>query len=197
MTSQKESLVARLTSNTWLFVLAILLGMALVLIPGAISAWNNKPLLTFSKLNDGIEVTQQIWPEQIRQIDRRNYRTVIDIRPDGETKDQPTSAEIAKIMRDEGVNFVYVPVPRGDIPNASVDALADALAKSPKPVLLYCRIGRRAARAWGLAEASRPGGLDAAAIAAAVKTIGFSVDDLSQQIAHRIANRSHISETTS
>jgi len=88
------------------------------------------------------------------------------------------------------MNFAYVPVPHGDIPAGAVTALARAMAENPKPILLYCRSGRRAARTWSLVEVSRSDGLDAADILAAVKAGGQSAEDLDTAIAARIANRS-------
>ncbi|MFL6657217.1 MAG: beta-lactamase hydrolase domain-containing protein, partial [Massilia sp.] len=88
------------------------------------------------------------------------------------------------------LNFVYIPVPHGAIPDSAVTALGKALANSPGPVLLYCRSGRRAARTWSLVEASRTGGLDAAQIIATVKASGQEVDDLKDALEQRIAARS-------
>jgi uncharacterized protein (TIGR01244 family) len=89
------------------------------------------------------------------------------------------------------LTFAYVPVPHGDIPGQAVDALGQSLASAGKPVLLYCRSGKRAARTWALSEASRADGLDAVAIQAAVRSAGQSADDLAESIAARIAARSN------
>ena len=71
----------------------------------------------------------------------------------------------------------------------AVTALQKALESPARPVLLYCRSGKRAARTWALAEASRPGGLDAAAIKRIVLATGHPVADLDRDIQARIAAR--------
>jgi uncharacterized protein (TIGR01244 family) len=76
------------------------------------------------------------------------------------------------------------------MPDAVADDLAAALsATDAGPVLLYCRSGRRAARAWALAEASRRGGLTAEEIESAVRNVGQPVDDLRDRIRGRVAAR--------
>jgi uncharacterized protein (TIGR01244 family) len=134
-------------------------------------------------------VSEQLQVSQLREVKQRGFATVIDLRPDGEAEGQPT-AELVKATADaHKLAFAYVPVPQGDIPDSAVDALNKAIADSPKPVLLYCRSGRRAARTWSLVEASRPGGGSASEIMAAVKASGQSADDLAGAIHARIAKR--------
>jgi uncharacterized protein (TIGR01244 family) len=89
----------------------------------------------------------------------------------------------------EGLDFAYIPVPHGQIPDAAVTALQQQLAKKTGPVLLYCRSGSRAARTWSLVEASRHNGLNAAEILAAVKASQLNADDLEPAIRQRIALR--------
>jgi uncharacterized protein (TIGR01244 family) len=142
-----------------------------------------------AKLGEGISVRNQITLASIPKIKEQGYRTLIDLRPDGEAPDQPTAAAVSAAAGAAGLKFAYVPTPHGDIPAATVDAFAQAIAAAEKPVLLYCRSGNRAARVWALAEASRPGGADAATIADTVRSAGQKVDDLTAQIATRIAQR--------
>jgi uncharacterized protein (TIGR01244 family) len=88
-----------------------------------------------------------------------------------------------------GLAFSFVPVRHGAIPADAVDHLAQVRTTSDKPVLLYCGSGRRAARTWALAEASRPGGLGEGAILKAVRAAGQDAGDLQADIARRIALR--------
>ncbi len=140
-------------------------------------------------LGEGISVRDQIALADIPGIKARGFRTLIDLRPDGEAADQPPASAVATAAGAAGLKFAYVPTPHGEIPAATVDAFAQAIATAEKPVLLYCRSGNRAARVWALAEASRSGGADAAAIAETVRSAGQKVDDLKAQIATRIAQR--------
>ncbi|MDR0276194.1 MAG: TIGR01244 family phosphatase [Burkholderiaceae bacterium] len=146
--------------------------------------------LATSRLTDDIQVSGQILPEHMEALKNQGIRTVIDLRPDGETPDEPSSSALAQAARQAGLQFGYVPVPlSGNVPSAAVDTLGELLARVPQPVLMYCRSGMRATKTWALAEASRPGGLDAAAILQHARDAGRPVDSLSEQIAQRIAAR--------
>lgn len=140
-------------------------------------------------LTQGIHVRDQLRLADVSRLGQQGYRTIIDLRPDGEAKDQPPSTAVAEAAAKAGLKFAYVPTPNGNIPDSVVADLTRALTGTEGPVLLYCRSGSRAARVWALAEASRPGGGDAAAIAQAVKAAGQKVDDLMPRITTRIAAR--------
>jgi uncharacterized protein (TIGR01244 family) len=178
-------------SRLKIFALAVLTGVLLVLASGWYASHGvaAQPQPSVSHLIGGIEVSQQIAPEHMAALKEQGIRTVIDLRPDGEAPGQPSSDAMAQAARQAGLQFGYVPVPHGDVPPSAVDALGNLLARSPQPVLLYCRSGSRAVRAWALVEASRPGGLNAEDIAQHARGAGRPVDDLRDQIERRIAAR--------
>lgn len=144
-----------------------------------------------SQLTERFSVAGQVTPEQIADLKARGFTTIVALRPDAEGPDQPSAAQMEATARSHGMSFAYVPVTAGaPISDGAVTALGEAIAndKSGK-VLLYCRSGSRAARTWGLAEASLPGGADANAIIDAVKASGQSAEDLRQAITKRVALR--------
>lgn len=141
------------------------------------------------RLLGNVFVSDQVSLAEVERVAHFGYKTLIDLRPDGEAAEQPSSAEIGAAAAAKGLKFAYVPTPHGDIPDQVVADLQRALDSADRPVILYCRSGKRASRAWALAEASRNGGASAAEIAAAVTAAGQSVDDLKDRIAARIAAR--------
>ena len=140
-------------------------------------------------LLDGIYVRDQIALDTVGALQANSTRTLINLRPDGEDQNQPTSAAVASAASQAGLAYAYIPTPHGDIPDAVVDELGRALAKTERPAVLYCRSGKRATRVWALAEASRGGGRSIAEIVAAVKSAGQTVDDLMPRIEKRFAER--------
>jgi uncharacterized protein (TIGR01244 family) len=150
-----------------------------------------RPLPAVKRLTADVWVSEQIKADNLTDLRSLGIKSLIDLRPDGEAADQPPSTVVANAANAAGLQFAYVPVQHGDIPDASVDALTASLAKAERPVLLYCRSGRRAARTWALSEASRAGGLNEAQIEAAVSSSGQSADDLKAVIATRISARVH------
>jgi uncharacterized protein (TIGR01244 family) len=142
-------------------------------------------------LAQGIWISEQIVPEQLAALKSQGFLAVVDLRPDDEVAGQPPASAMSTAAAAEGLAFDYIPVSHGDVPSGAVDALGRSLARheKQKPILLYCRSGRRAARTWALAEASRPGGMQAPAILNVVHQAGQDASDLAGQIAVRIAAR--------
>lgn len=139
-----------------------------------------------------VHVSEQLAPVDMSRLRSRGFQTIIDLRPDGEVANQTPSEDMRRTAGYEGLAFAYIPTPHGSIPDTVVDELSRTLASARKPVMLYCRSGNRAARAWALAEASRSGGPDATTIRTAVRAAGQKVDDISAAIEARIAARKPI-----
>lgn len=147
------------------------------------------PRLAAHEVVPGVWIAGQLAPSDLDALASRGFRSLINLRPDGEQDGQPTSADIDAAARASGLSFAHVPVAQGSIAPAQVDALAMSLGVVERPVLLYCRSGKRAARTWALSEASRPGGLGAQAIQDALRGIAQPADDLDAEIIARIAAR--------
>lgn len=176
-------------SNRRVFGIALAVGVSLVLASAAHARWQRPAPVKANQLTEQIAISEQVQPDQVAELRARGYTAIIALRPDGEAPDQPSAAQVGAAARSSGMAFSYVPVTPGGISDSAVDALQKALAAQPGPVLLYCRSGKRAARTWGLAEASRSGGADVEAILAAVKASGQSADDLREQLAERVGLR--------
>lgn len=179
----------KLSSKRVLFCAALVVGMSLVLAQPLYQKLKRPPPVRVTQLQANVAVSEQLRPEELPELRERGFTTVIDLRPDGEAAGQASSAEMATAARASRMEFVYVPVPHGAIPDSAIAALDKAMAAYPGQVLLYCRSGKRAARTWGLVEASHAGGLDERAILSAIKASGHSADDLREEIAGRIATR--------
>jgi uncharacterized protein (TIGR01244 family) len=142
-----------------------------------------------------VYVSSQISLRDVAYMRRYGMRMIVDMRPDGEASDEPSHLQMEQIAKSEGLDFSYIPVPHESIPGTTVHALGDVLLSAQKPVVLYCRTGRRAVRTFALFEASRDGGPSAEAILAMVKHTGFSAEDLRPEIAGRVSARTAVSET--
>lgn len=178
-----------MSSKRFIFGAALLAGIGLALAGPVYDRLTRLPPAKVKPLNGDIAVSEQLKPQELPELRERGFRTIIDLRPDGEAIGQASSAEMHQAASATGMQFSYVPVPHGQIPDSAVAALDKALANSSGPVLLYCRSGKRAARTWGLVEASRSSGMDGKAILTAIRASGQSADDLSEDIARRIAQR--------
>jgi len=171
------------------FLLAVITGAAIVLVAALVRKPESKTPSSPRELVAGIWISEQVTAAELIDFKSKGFKSIINLRPDGEVKDQPSSAAVERAARESGLAFEYVPVPHGDIPSAQVEALAVSLGKVERPVVLYCRSGRRAAWTWALSEASQPSGLAAEAIHAALASAGQPADDLGPEISARIAAR--------
>ncbi len=113
---------------------------------------------------------------------RAGFRSIISNRPDHEETGQPTAAEIGEFARASGMDFAHVPVEPGKATDADADAMKEALARMPQPVLGFCRSGARAATLWALAEAERG---DPVTIVELAKGAGFDLSDLKPMLQRR------------
>lgn len=152
------------------------------------SATATAPRLVARTVAPGVEITGQLALEAVPLAANR-YVTIVDLRPDGEGAGQPPSAQVGAAAQALKMDFRYVPVAPGEIPQAAVDRVRETLAQANGPVLLYCRSGSRAARTWALAEASRPGGAGVEQILAAVKAAGQDASDLRGRLELAVAAR--------
>jgi uncharacterized protein (TIGR01244 family) len=134
-------------------------------------------------------ITSQLQPDDFRRLSRRGIRTVVDIRPDGEAGDQPSSAKMEQAAQPYHIAFHYIPVPHENIPDEAVSKLGEVLSARKDPAVLYCRTGRRAVRLLALAQAAQVDGPGADSILTMVRTAGFTAEDLKDQIVQRISQR--------
>lgn len=176
---------SRLFVVSFLFTAAVFSGYFYLHRPS--KAESIRPVLV--PVGDDRFVTSQLTPNGVRFLRNRGVTTIVDIRPDGEAKDQTPSSEIKTASQRYGIRFHYIPVPHESIPDSAVDTLSGVLAEQAGPVVLYCRSGRRAVRTLALAEASQPDGPETDAILAMVKAAGFAADDLRDNITQRISRR--------
>ena len=96
----------------------------------------------------------QISPDQVSDIAKQGFRSVINNRPDFEEGDsQPISAAIGAAAKAAGLQYLHYPVVSGNITPAEVEAFARHYNTLPKPVLMFCRSGGRANSLYQMAQA--------------------------------------------
>lgn len=106
-------------------------------------------------LNPDFAVTTQLTVDDIPGVVAQGFATLINNRPDGEGgSEQPLSCDIEQAARAAGLHYVHLPVVGGAITPAQAQAMRQALATAPTPVLAFCRSGSRSAQLYGLAQAA-------------------------------------------
>jgi len=102
--------------------------------------------------DDHFASADQITPDDLADIARAGYRSIICNRPDGEGgAAQPTSQDMRAAAQKLGLQFAYLPVKPGQITPADAARFGQLLDDLPGPVLAYCRSGNRATSLFQLA----------------------------------------------
>lgn len=121
----------------------------------------------FRQLSPHVFASPQIGLAEVAEAQAQGIGLIINNRPEGESEDQVSGAEIEAAARAAGIAYVAIPVTHAGFSQPQVTAMAAALASTDGPVLAYCRSGTRSTLLWALAEASRGESPDALASAAA------------------------------
>lgn len=130
-------------------------------------------------LDDRLSASPQIAPEDMPAIAGAGYRSVVSNRPDGESPDQPSAAEIESAARDAGLAFAHAPVVGGSIAESDVGHFRQTLDDLPKPILGFCRTGTRTTTLWALQHAGKRAAAELIAVAGAA---GYDLSGLAPRL---------------
>lgn len=104
-------------------------------------------------LSDIIGVTSQICCDDIKQIERQGFKTIICNRPDAESSDQTAADDIAGIAKKSSIKFIHIPITPGIFNEQDISDFSAVLYSAEHPILAYCRTGTRSATLWALSQA--------------------------------------------
>lgn len=111
--------------------------------------------MKIARLTDEFSVTGQISAEDFEQISNMGFKAVFCHRPDGEGDNQPEVVTMMQAAEAYGINVVYLPVVPSKINESDIKAFAEHYQEAPKPVLAYCRSGKRAMTLWAMSQAEQ------------------------------------------
>lgn len=135
----------------------------------------------FRKLDASIYASPQISVDDLAQAKALGIGLIVNNRPEGESDDQPSGAEIEAAARAAGMDYCAIPITHAGFSGQQVEAMRRALdGAGDAPVLAYCRSGTRSTFLWALAEASAgrsPDALEAAAAGA-----GYDISPIRAQL---------------
>jgi uncharacterized protein (TIGR01244 family) len=115
----------------------------------------------FRQLTDHILVAPQIDVSAVTAAREEGVTLIVNNRPDDESPDQTSGADIEAAARAAGMDYVAIPVTHSGFSQPQVDAMVAALNGAEGKILAYCRSGTRSTHLWALAEAKQGGDPDA------------------------------------
>lgn len=103
--------------------------------------------------NEDFGTAPQISIDDIEQVIKNGYKSIINNRPDGEGgNSQPLSVDIEAAAKKAGLLYVYLPVVSGQVTIEQVQEMAKLLEKLPRPILAFCRSGARSTSLYMMAK---------------------------------------------
>lgn len=132
-------------------------------------------MLELKRINDDVSVAPQISPDDMPAIKAAGFTAVINNRPDGESFDQPSSAEMKAAAEAAGLVYHFIPLGRDGVSPGMIEQTQTALEGSEGPVLAFCRSGTRSTTLWALSQAGR---LPAQDIVAQAAHAGYDMSHL-------------------
>jgi uncharacterized protein (TIGR01244 family) len=131
--------------------------------------------LDLKRINDHVSVSGQIRPEDVAALKAAGFVAIVNNRPDGESPDQPSGAEIAAAAAAAGLAYHAIPLGREGVSPEMVAQTRAVLEGSTGPVFCYCRSGTRSTTLWALSQA---GTVDAGQIIAQAAEAGYDMSHL-------------------
>lgn len=138
------------------------------------------------KIDDQITVAPQITVDDVAEIARQGFKTLVANRPDQEEPGQPAMAELEAAAREHGLKWVYMPVESGNITDQDVDQFAPMIQQADKPVLAFCRSGTRCTVLWALSSARDT---SAEEIFTKARNAGYDIRGLAPRLAQQAARK--------
>lgn len=109
--------------------------------------------MNITPVDDDLHVSPQLAAEHMQPLARAGIRSVINNRPDFEGgPTQPTSRQLEQAARAAGLEYVHLPVPPAGYSEADARTMARTVEALPKPVLAFCRSGRRSLALYHLGK---------------------------------------------
>ncbi|MBF8221402.1 TIGR01244 family phosphatase [Halomonas sp. 328] len=127
------------------------------------------------ELEPGLWVAPALSVDNLDDLARRGVKSVICNRRPGEAADHDAQAMQARAAI-LGIQWRAIPVTPGDYSDEDIAAFAEALAKLPRPLVAFCRTGRRATHLWAHARSQQPS-CDLAVLLAAARKAGHDLED--------------------
>jgi len=121
------------------------------------------------ELTANLSIGEQIQPTDLQALADAGFRSIICNRPDGESPDQPTFAQISSAAKTMNMEAKYLPVVPGKISSQDAENFSNALLELPNPIFAYCRTGFRSKKLWSL---NQPGSNGLSSLLSAVKGVG-------------------------
>ncbi|MEQ6884207.1 sulfur transferase domain-containing protein [Salicola sp. Rm-C-2C1-2] len=112
--------------------------------------------MTIQQVEDDIGLAGAMTVEDLESARQRGYQALICNRRPAEAPEHDEQA-LAEKAQELGLAWSCIPVATGEYSAADVAAFHQALESLPRPLLIFCRSGRRSIHLWALARIRHDG----------------------------------------
>lgn len=125
--------------SDWKRALAAACAVAGLMVPAAFAGEDTHGILNATFPEKGILAAGQPTGEQLQVLAEEGYKTVIDLRPDEESRgyDEVGAAKA------NGLAYVNIPVTMTSLDKAAIDRFVAELDKAERPVIVHCASSNR------------------------------------------------------
>ena len=95
----------------------------------------------------------QLFESDLQLLAKQGVRSIVNTRPDNESKGQPSSADLARAAEGFGITLVYFPADAGSLTREAAAAFMNACDELARPLMVCARSGGQSTRLWETAEA--------------------------------------------
>jgi uncharacterized protein (TIGR01244 family) len=106
-------------------------------------------------INDQVTVGPQPTVEEIKQLARDGFQSVINLRVQDEEKNEIPPHIEGTLVRDEDMEYVHIPISMKQILHEQIATFRQAITNLHHPIYVHCASGQRAAALAVMDEAIR------------------------------------------
>ncbi len=131
------------------------------------------------QISEDFSISGQVSLDEIKTLANEGVKTLICNRPDGEEANQITCTEIIAAAKENGINFIHIPVAGKNIPTEPLNEFNQVIDSCDHKIHAYCKTGMRAAIFWALSYARTHSASD---VLVKMQTAGINLEPVTEQI---------------
>ncbi|OOR89461.1 hypothetical protein B0181_07240 [Moraxella caviae] len=99
-------------------------------------------------MHSEITLYKQIYPNQCQTLANLGFKSLINLRFDGESDNQPTAADLQQSAASAQLAYHHLPIDGESLHLDTVAQFAALVKDLPQPVMVFCATGGRAKRLY-------------------------------------------------
>lgn len=133
----------------------------------------------FKRINQQLSVFGQISKNDLLAAQQQGFKTVVNNRPDNESEEQISNAELEQYAKELDLTYFYLPIAPAGISDQEAQQFEQIFNQQTGPLLAFCRTGNRSTRLWALAQS---GTTDSDSLIQQAQTAGYDISSLRERL---------------